>query len=128
MIGTLMTIALIILTAFIGVNLLRQQGVATLNRAQQALSRGEVPAAEMLEGIVLLVAGALLLTPGFFTDTLGFLALVPTLRRSLAQRFTSFGPLNQGGFSTDQQQRPNTEPTKPYRQGTTIDGEFRQED
>ncbi len=80
-IGAIPTILLIIGTAALGAFLLRMQGIATLNRVQTTLQRGEVPAIEMLEGLLLLIAGALLLTPGFFTDTLGFLALIPGLRR-----------------------------------------------
>ena len=83
-IGVIPTLALIALTALIGVALLRRQGLATLARIQEHLERGEIPALEMLEGMLLLLAGAFLLTPGFFTDTLGFLALTPSLRRVAA--------------------------------------------
>ena len=81
-IGAGWTILAIIGTAVLGAFLLKQQGIATLNRVQSTLQQGEIPAIEMVEGLVLLVSGALLLTPGFFTDTLGFLALIPQLRRS----------------------------------------------
>jgi UPF0716 protein FxsA len=67
--------------------LLRAQGLSTWVRINQELAGGRLPAVEMLEGAVLLVSGALLLTPGFFTDTLGFLALVPPLRRGLIRLF-----------------------------------------
>ena len=72
-IGAGWTILLIVLTAIIGVNLLRQQGVSTLMRANQAMSQGQIPAMEMMEGIFLAVGGALLITPGFFTDAIGFI-------------------------------------------------------
>ncbi len=81
--GTL--IALILATAVVGVTCLRWQGLDTLRRAQQLLDSGEVPALEMLEGAMLLVAGALLLTPGFFTDFIGFLFLWPSTRRRFAR-------------------------------------------
>lgn len=81
-IGAAWTILLIIGTAVLGAYLLRMQGIATFNRVQSTLQRGEIPAIEMMEGLILLVSGALLLTPGFFTDTLGFLALVPQIRRN----------------------------------------------
>ena len=81
-IGAAWTILLIIGTAALGAYLLRMQGISTLNRVQSTMQRGEIPAIEMMEGLILLIAGALLLTPGFFTDTIGFLALIPTLRRS----------------------------------------------
>lgn len=80
-IGAIPTILLIIATAALGAFLLRMQGIATINRVQSTLQRGEIPAIEMMEGLLLLISGALLLTPGFFTDTIGFLALVPQIRQ-----------------------------------------------
>ncbi len=62
-IGAGWTILLIVLTAIIGVSLLRQQGLSTLMRANQAMSQGQIPAMEMMEGIFLAVGGALLITP-----------------------------------------------------------------
>lgn len=85
-IGVLPTIALIILTAVIGVSLMRLQGVMTLTRIREKLNRDEIPADDMIEGLLLLVAGALLLAPGFFTDLLGFALLIPLIRRPLARR------------------------------------------
>ncbi len=73
-----------VLTAVIGVWLLRIQGLSTLTRAQQKLQENELPARELLEGMALVVAGAFLLTPGFFTDTIGFLLLFPPTRIWLA--------------------------------------------
>ena len=83
MIGAGWTIALVVLTAVIGVQLLKVQGFSTLSRAKRKLDSGEVPAQEMLEGMALVVAGALLLTPGFFTDGVGFFLLLPPTRRWL---------------------------------------------
>ncbi|XOV84347.1 MAG: FxsA family protein [bacterium] len=77
------TIALVMLTAVIGVALLKRQGLATLTRGVSRMNRGEVPAQEMAEGILLAVAGALLLTPGFVTDTVGFVLLFPPARQAL---------------------------------------------
>ena len=75
---------LVLLTAVIGAWLLRQQGLATLLRANQRLNSGELPAKEVAEGLILAVGGALLLTPGFITDTIGFLCLIPGTRHWLA--------------------------------------------
>ena len=86
-IGAGYTIALVIGTAFLGVSLLRIQGISTLAKVQANISRGQLPATELIEGLILLISGALLLTPGFFTDTIGFLMLVPTLRQRLAETF-----------------------------------------
>lgn len=85
-IGALPTIGLIVLTAVIGVTLIRLQGILTLARVRDKLDRGEIPAIDMVEGLILLVAAALLLTPGFFTDTVGFLALVSSIRHAVAIR------------------------------------------
>ena len=86
-IGAGYTIALVIGTAFLGVSLLRIQGISTLAKVQANVNRGQLPATELIEGLILLISGALLLTPGFFTDTLGFLMLVPILRQRLAETF-----------------------------------------
>jgi len=67
-IGALPTVFIVVFTAVLGAWLLRIQGLSTLMRVRSTLAQGGIPAVEMLEGAVLLVAGALLLTPGFFTD------------------------------------------------------------
>jgi UPF0716 protein FxsA len=84
-IGAFPTIFLVVFTAALGAWLLRRQGFATWQRFQANLAQGVVPAYEMIEGPILLVGGALLLTPGFFTDLVGFACLIPTLRRRIAQ-------------------------------------------
>jgi UPF0716 protein FxsA len=78
------TIAIVILTALLGTVLLRYQGLRTLGRVQESLQEGEVPVGEVFAGLCLLIAGALLLTPGFLTDTLGFALFVPSIRGFLA--------------------------------------------
>ena len=80
-IGGLSTVLLVIVTALIGSTLLRQQGWSTMAKAQQSIAEGKTPALEMLEGVVILVSGVLLLTPGFITDGLGLLGLMPWCRR-----------------------------------------------
>ena len=80
-IGLWPTIAIVIVTAFAGTSLLRLQGLAVLQRVQESLGRNELPVGEVFNGLCLLVAGVLLLTPGFFTDALGFLLFVPAFRR-----------------------------------------------
>ena len=83
MIGVWSTVGLVLLSAFIGVNMLRYQGVATLATARARMQNGELPAQEMLEGILLAVGGALLITPGFVTDIMGFCCLIPFSRRAM---------------------------------------------
>ncbi len=84
-IGALWTIALLVAIAALGSALLRLQGLATLANVQAAMSRGELPTSAILEGLVLLVAGVLMVTPGFVTDLAGFMCLLPPLRRALAR-------------------------------------------
>lgn len=120
-IGALPTVALVVLTAVIGAALARYQGLVTLQRLQATLARGEAPAIEMLEGVLLLIGALLLLTPGFFTDALGFACLIPVTRRALAwwgvRRFTIITPAGSAPGSAG-----NT------HQSRTIEGEFRHED
>ena len=84
-IGAASTIVLVIVTAAFGAALLRQQGISTLSKVQRQLDEGHLPAIELLEGSMLLIAGVMLLTPGFFTDVFGFLILVPAIREQLAR-------------------------------------------
>ncbi len=86
-IGGLSTVLLVIITAFIGSSLLRQQGWSTMAKAQQSMAEGRTPAIEMLEGVVILASGILLLTPGFLTDALGLLGLMPWSRRYFINHF-----------------------------------------
>ena len=83
-IGLWPTLAIVIVTAFAGTTLLRLQGFAVLQRSQEAIARNELPVQEVFDGICLLVAGILLLTPGFFTDGIGFLLFIPPFRRFAA--------------------------------------------
>ncbi len=122
-IGALPTVALVVFTAVLGAVLLRWQGISTLGRVQQALLRGELPAVEILEGAVLLVVGALLLTPGFFTDTLGFAALVPRVRRALVHALLRRLQARVFPFPPDDDGPPSG-PRGPR----VLDGEWRRED
>lgn len=79
--GTWPTVGAVVLTAIIGTALLRQQGLSTLARAQENLSAGRLPMNEVFDGLCIVIGGALLLTPGFITDTIGFLLLIPPVRR-----------------------------------------------
>ena len=83
LIGLWPTIAIVILTAILGTSLMRIQGLQTLARAQQELDRGEMPIGPLFDGVCILIAGMLLLTPGFVTDSIGFLLLIPPLRRAI---------------------------------------------
>jgi len=83
MIGLGSTIVVVVVTAVAGTALLRHQGLSALNRLQKSLNAGEMPLDTVFDGFCLLAAGMLLLTPGFFTDTVGFLLFVPPIRALL---------------------------------------------
>ncbi|MDG2501031.1 MAG: FxsA family protein [Porticoccaceae bacterium] len=106
-IGALATIGLVLLTAVVGAGLLREQGVATLWRGQRKLQEGQLPAQEIVEGIVLAVSGALLLTPGFFTDAVGFAGLIPPVRALFVRTVLSkmvVAPMPRGSADFNHQQ------------------------
>ena len=81
MIGLPATIFLILTTAVLGATLTRRQGTQALARFQEKLAHGKIAGEEVAGGLLILVAGALLLTPGFFTDTIGFTLLIPSVRK-----------------------------------------------
>ncbi len=81
LIGGFATVLLILLTGALGAWLTREQGLRTLGRFQRALAEGRMPQNEIMEGIMILIAGAVLLTPGLLTDAFGFLLLIPPTRR-----------------------------------------------
>jgi UPF0716 protein FxsA len=86
-IGLGWTLAVVVLTAVAGTALLRRQGLKVLAQTQEKLNRGELPVGEMFDGICLLVAGALLLTPGFITDAVGLALFIPPVRLLLGTFF-----------------------------------------
>ena len=110
-IGAWWTVLLVFATAVLGSWLLRIQGLVTFARVQEAMRRGELPAHELLEGLLLLLTAVLLLTPGFVTDVIGFICLLPGIRQLLART------LGQRLFI----KRDQPSPTAKH----TLDGEFR---
>jgi UPF0716 protein FxsA len=82
-IGLWPTLAIVVLTAIVGTTLMRIQGLNALGRLRTRLAAGEDPVGPIADGALILVAGVLLLTPGFFTDTIGLLLLVPAVRAAL---------------------------------------------
>jgi UPF0716 protein FxsA len=124
LIGALPTVALVVLTAAIGAAMLRQQGLAVLREAQGSLDRGSLPARALLEGAFLVIGGALLLTPGFVTDAVGFACLLPAGRSWLVRQATRY---------VERLRREGR--AQVYRNGSasgegpvTMDGEYRRED
>jgi UPF0716 protein FxsA len=90
-IGTLPTLGLIVLTGVVGASLARWQGLAVLRQVQAETSAGQIPAGPLIDGMLILIAGAVLMTPGILTDIFGFLCLIPGVRslfkRELRRRF-----------------------------------------
>ncbi|MDQ2078294.1 FxsA family protein [Marinimicrobium sp. ABcell2] len=117
-VGAAPTVALVVLTAVVGVTVIRLQGLSALTRANARMRAGEVPAQEMGEGLILALAGVLLLTPGFATDAVGFACLIPPLRRRLLAPW-----LRKLGRS--QQWPPHSGPSES---GRTLEGEYRRDD
>jgi len=126
-IGPIPTILLVIGTAVVGVQLLRQQGLSTLARLQNSVQQGKLPTTVMLEGVILLVCGALLLTPGFFTDAIGFLMLVPHLRRWVVERLVR-RILFTYGANFGESSHSHKASTRESQGPRTIEGEYRRED
>jgi UPF0716 protein FxsA len=83
LVGFFPTVMLVMLTGIAGAALVRQQGLAIILKIQREMSIGNVPAPEMIDGTMILVAGALLVTPGLITDISGFLLLIPFVRKQI---------------------------------------------
>jgi len=126
-IGTFSTIGLVLLTAMIGVSLLKKQGLSTFMKANQKMQAGQMPVSEMGEGLVLAVAGALLLTPGFVTDTTGFLLLTPGFRSSIA-RFWIKRMMQSNQQASFTAKTYDSSASTGSQKSDVIEGEFREID
>ncbi len=137
-IGALWTVLLTVGTALLGATLVRLQGMATLFNVKQQLMQGQLPAGAVVEGVILLVCGALLLTPGFVTDTLGFLGLMPSIRQRIAKNIVQQALANQGRQGHASGFQGNIYDHQGYSQSQgdgfdergpkTLEGEWRRED
>jgi len=119
-IGLLPTLAIVVITAVLGTQLMRHQGMMTLNRLQTAMAEGKNPADPMAQGAMILVAGILLLTPGFFTDAIGFLLLLPPVRVALI-KWVSARVIARGTVFTTRSGAPRP---SPHGQGDVIDADY----
>ena len=132
LIGLVPTLIMILLTAIIGVNLLKSQGISVWHDIQSQLGQGQVPAVAMISGAQLLFAGGLLLTPGFLTDTIGFLLLVPQVRRAVAMQMIKHWQVRAAGVNganfyseTQYSHSPFTnQNSNPSNRGRIIEGEY----
>mgnify|MGYP002005542335 FL=1 len=139
LIGWLITIIATVVTALLGSYLFRRQGLETWVRLNQRMQQGDMPGQEMVEGIMLLLGGALLITPGFITDAVGFALLLPGTRRAMARKVIEKGTLQGftsmqgGGFTytsyTRQGHNPFQQPPRRDDDGNvTIEGEAHRTD
>lgn len=118
--GTWPTIGIVVLTALLGSMLLRQQGLKALGNIQGRLLAGNDPGQMLADGAMILVAGVLLLTPGFFTDAVGFLLLIPGVRTTLFKWGRRNIKLNVHTAHANTQAPPGWTPPG----GQTVDGDF----
>jgi UPF0716 protein FxsA len=122
-IGVLPTLLLVIGTAVLGSVLLRVAGVATAWRAREKLARGELPEQEVIEGLLIAVGGGLLLLPGFISDVIGLLCLIPFTRRLLIA-----GLLRRIQAQAERQRAFADDLSAAPRQANVIEGEYQRRD
>ena len=123
--GAGLTVFLVVLTAFIGAWCVRLQGLSTMQKLQQQLQQGQMPAQAMFDGFMLFVAGLLLITPGFLTDTIGFLLLVPPFRKlMLAFLLHRFAGQMQAQWHVSTARGA----TRPSKDPNILEGEYRKDD
>lgn len=123
-IGLWPTLASVVLTAVIGTWLLRLQGFAVLMQARGALEKSQFPLEQVIHGVFLLIAGLLLLTPGFFTDAIGFACLVPPLRLAMAYGIWSKLKDHVHVVHPGMGRGPGPRGAQPGPGGPVIDGEI----
>ena len=125
-IGGFNTIAFVIFTAILGAYLVKQQGIETMQKVQKEMNSGRMPAMQMAEGVALLFAGAVLLTPGFLTDAIGFALLVPFIRQTMIAWVAKKGIVktqtSNGGFTGDFQSAETAK--KRMNDSNVIEGEY----
>ena len=133
--GAATTIMLVIITALVGSALVRSQGLQLVAQLQQRLAQGEMPGQQLIEGIMLIITGVLLVTPGFVTDLSGLLLLQPTIRAALAKAIlanVNFSSATMGGFSQshDGFSQSHSGFSKPNvdNDSDVIEGEFERKD
>ena len=126
-IEALPTILLVMLTAVLGVSLIRQQGLSTLTKGIRRLNRAEIPAAEIIEGVLLAVAGAFLITPGFLTDFIGFMIIIPITRRITALMLLKRMAVRADFRTKGSDLRGGSNKTRDAS-GSVIEGEYEKKD
>ena len=120
------TVLAVVATAVLGAALLRWQGLSTLARASKSLQRNEIPVMEIFTGLCLVAAGALLLTPGFITDTIGFALFVPPFRNILFKGLRRILEARGTVWMDSAREDARANPFNP--DGDIIDGDFHETD
>jgi len=118
-VGALNTLGLLALAVVVGLLLLRVQGLATLKQFQETVARGQLPAAQLLDRAMLMLAGVLFIIPGFLTDLIALCLLLPPLRRFLAQMFLRRAANGGDVFMRTRSSR---------RSRTTLEGQYSREE
>ena len=137
-IGFLPTIALIILMTFVGSYFVRHQGLSTLSRIQSSMAQGQLPARQLLEGVLIVIGGILMIIPGFLTDILGILCVLPPTRFLIASSLIPYASarVQRSTASASPFQKPFQTPfgssasaqANTAQKGATIEGEFVRKD
>jgi len=122
------TVLLVIITALTGSALVRSQGIQLLQKLQQRIAQGEMPGQQLIEGVMLLVTGVLLVTPGFVTDFCGLLLLQPGIRKSIAKAVLENVKLNSGSSMSGCYSQKNSSFGEQKVDGDIIEGEFERKD
>lgn len=130
--GVLPTLALLLAMSLLGGYLLRREGARTWQALREALQAGRLPAREVTDGALVVLGGALLLTPGFLTDVIGLLCILPVTRAVLRRLLTGLVARQFGvaglvaGFTANRmgQRRPPTAPGAPNRPGNRLNGDI----
>ena len=120
-IGILATVATTVLTAILGTALVRAQGLATLSKVNDSLNRGEMPVRAVFDGACLLVAGALLLAPGFITDAIGLILFIPFVRAILLALLISKAVVTVHSSNTSTSSRQNYDVEGDFQDITPTD-------
>jgi UPF0716 protein FxsA len=142
-IGGFATIALVVFTAVMGAKLVKKQGLSAFTHVQGQMAQGQMPASELFNGLCVIIAGVLLMTPGIMTDAFGFMLLTPAIRVHLANTLvkqigaqmhakmsaqkSGFG--HQAQYNTFEHEQSSFEKTKDVqRHSSTIEGEYQRKD
>lgn len=122
LIGLWPTLAIVVITAVLGTSLMKSQGRQAMSRLTGAFNEMRDPSEPLADGAMILFAGAMLLTPGFFTDAVGFALLLPPVRKAIFGYITA--RVSVQGFASHSQGHGRQGPTGHHMDGDVIDGDY----